>query len=197
MQPLAAARLLAVAALLVLAGPAAGQVATEPEPELAPPEQAVSVEPLARDEAIERRIEGILEATGWYRGVAVEVEDGVVFLDGTAGTEDHRTWARELAAKTQDVVAVVNRIRVRPEIDWDFGPALRELGQPRHLEHDVEADEEDRDRRCAGDDVAEEGRLDTGGEQAPDQPRDAARRPPGEGRGARARPAAARRRSCG
>ena len=121
----AATHILAVAMLLALAGPAAGQAVTEPE--LAAPEQAVSVEPLARDEAIERRIGGILEATGWYRGVGVEVEDGVVFLDGTTATEDHQAWARELAAKTQDVVAVVNRIRVRPEVDWDFGPALREL----------------------------------------------------------------------
>ena len=124
----AAARLLVAAAvLLVPAAPAGGQVATDPEPEVAAPEQAVSVEPTARDDAIERRIAGILEATGWYRGIAVAVEDGVVFLDGTASTDDHRTWARDLAAKTQDVVAVVNRIRVRPEIDWTFGPALGEL----------------------------------------------------------------------
>lgn len=123
-----AARLsVAVALLLVSAVPAAGQVANEPEPEVAPPEQAVAVEPAARDEAIEARIGGIIKATGWYREVEVRVEDGVVFLDGIAGAEDHRTWARDLAAKTQDVVAVVNRIRVRPEIDWNVAPALREL----------------------------------------------------------------------
>ncbi|MBT8425720.1 MAG: mechanosensitive ion channel [Silicimonas sp.] len=52
------------------------------------------------------------------------MDDGIVFLDGTANSEDHRVWARDLAAKTQDVVAVVNRIAVEKTADWTFAPAL-------------------------------------------------------------------------
>lgn len=95
--------------------------------EVAPPAQAVSVEPAARDEEIAQRILKILEATGWYDGLRVAVNDGVVFLDGTSGTADHKTWARDLASKTQDVVAVVNRIAVVKRIDWTFRPALEEV----------------------------------------------------------------------
>lgn len=89
--------------------------------------RAVAVEPVARDGAIAQRIDSILRATDWYRDVRVEATDGVVFLDGTTQTDEHRTWARNLAASTQDVVAVVNRIAVTPQSDWSFKPALNEV----------------------------------------------------------------------
>ena len=89
--------------------------------------RAVAVEPLARDDAISRRIDNILTATGWYEDVRVESREGVVFLDGRTQSDEHRTWARNLSANTQDVVAVVNRIQVTPETDWSFAPALAEV----------------------------------------------------------------------
>ncbi|NND42758.1 MAG: mechanosensitive ion channel, partial [Silicimonas sp.] len=79
---------------------------------------------VARDEQIDQRITEILNATGWFTETQVRVDDGIVFLDGTANSEDHRVWARDLAAKTQDVVAVVNRIAVEKTADWTFAPAL-------------------------------------------------------------------------
>lgn len=97
------------------------------EEQVTAPSQPVSVEPVARDDEIQRRIRKILEATGWYADPRVEVTDGVVFLDGTAVSDDHRAWARDLASKTQDVVAVVNRIAVEPELRWTFEPALAEI----------------------------------------------------------------------
>lgn len=51
----------------------------------------------------------------------------MVFLDGSTRTDEHRVWARNLAANTQDVVAVVNRITVTPQTDWSFEPALNEV----------------------------------------------------------------------
>lgn len=62
------------------------------------PEQSVAVEPAARDEAIQQRIARILEATQWYGGVEVEVEEGIVFLDGMAAAQELRQWARDVAA---------------------------------------------------------------------------------------------------
>ncbi len=114
-----------LAGLVALASPAAAQPADEAEP--AAPEQAVAVEPTARDEAIEARIERILTATGWYRDAAVAVDEGVVFLDGVAGSQEHQAWARDLAARTEGTVAVVNRITVREEVNWNLAPAYSEI----------------------------------------------------------------------
>lgn len=91
------------------------------------PVRDVSIAPVARDGEIDQRITQILNATGWFTDATVQVDDGIVFLDGVADTEDHRVWARELAAKTQDVVAVVNRIRVDTTPDWSFTPAFQTI----------------------------------------------------------------------
>lgn len=114
------------AALLIsftLSTHAVAQLADEPVPS----EQAVTIEPVARDEAIEERIGRILQATGWYRNVAIAVDEGIVFLDGIAGSQEQRTWARDLAARTEGTVAVVNRIEVREEVSWNFAPAFSEI----------------------------------------------------------------------
>lgn len=95
--------------------------------DVAPTEQAVAIEPVARDEVIETRIGRILGATGWYNEIKIEVDEGIVFIDGIAGSQEQKTWARDLAARTQGTVAVVNRLEVREEISWNFAPALNEL----------------------------------------------------------------------
>ncbi|MCV3272763.1 mechanosensitive ion channel domain-containing protein [Roseobacter sinensis] len=92
-------------------------------------EQQVDIEPVAADDRIADRIARILRATGWYRDVAVEVDEGVAFLDGVSETEAQRTWAQNLAAKTTGVVAVVNRIQVDNTVEWSFDPALAELNR--------------------------------------------------------------------
>ena len=84
----------------------------------------VSVAPVARDDQIANRIAGILDASGWFEGVTVTVEDGIVFLDGVTDSDTHKSWARDLAARTEDVVAVVNRLEVEQEPDWSFAPAF-------------------------------------------------------------------------
>ncbi len=91
------------------------------------PAQEVAIEPRARDDQIERRILEILRATGWYENPAVRVDDGVVFLDGATADAERRTWAADLARKTQDVAAVVNRIQVVDPVEWAFAPAAAEL----------------------------------------------------------------------
>ncbi len=123
-----------IACLMLLGGAAHAQEAgtgAPPAPEaeetVAAPANAVSVEPVARDEQIERRIREIMQATGWYENPGVEVDDGVVFLDGVVKRDEHRIWARDLAQKTQDVVAVVNRVQVEQEIQSSFAPAVREF----------------------------------------------------------------------
>jgi small conductance mechanosensitive channel len=106
--------------------------ATEPSPavveeETTAPADRVEVAPLAEDQQIAARLLGILEATRWFDSPEVRVDEGVVFLAGTTHTDDHRTWAGNLARNTQDVAAVVNRIEVVPGSIWDFSPAYVEL----------------------------------------------------------------------
>ncbi len=74
--------------------------------------EQINVQPIANDQAINQRLTNILQATGWFSDIAVQVDEGVVFLDGRSSSEDYRIWAGKLAGKVTDVVAVVNRIEV-------------------------------------------------------------------------------------
>lgn len=105
----------------------AQQTPVSPDAEVAAPAGSVSVDAAASDSEIESRIDKILAATGWYRSLKVHVNDGVVFLDGSTEASDHRIWARELALKTEGVAAVVNRIGVKPRVQWSVEPAFREI----------------------------------------------------------------------
>lgn len=87
----------------------------------------ISVAPGARDTQIADRLTSILEASGWFDPFAVSVREGIVFLDGQTETDERREWAQQLALRTQDVVAVVNRIEVQRPISWDLTPTWREL----------------------------------------------------------------------
>ena len=83
----------------------------------------VDVRSVTRDEEIRKRLQKVLDATDWFTDPRVRVEEGVAFLEGRAPSEEVRNWAGALAGRTQDVVAVVNRMDVlRPSV-WDLGPA--------------------------------------------------------------------------
>lgn len=92
------------------------------EPPQAP--DRVEVEPVAQDDEIAERLQGILEATHWFTQPEVRVQDGVVFLSGSTSRAEYRTWAGDLARRTQDVAAVVNQIEVAEPSVWDIEPAL-------------------------------------------------------------------------
>lgn len=115
----------ALLAVLPIIAVAQDQPPTDAAPPAAPPN--VAVEPSAFDVEIESRIADILEATGWFERVKVEVRDGVVFLDGVTNSDERHAWAGELASRTQDVAAVVNRIEIDRPVAWTFEPAFREI----------------------------------------------------------------------
>ncbi|TVQ00038.1 MAG: BON domain-containing protein [Planctomycetaceae bacterium] len=85
----------------------------------------VDVNPVAFDDEIRKRLQSVLDATGWFTEPGVEVREGVVFLNGQAETDELRRWAGDLARNTQDVAAVANRIEVLEPSVWDFSPAWR------------------------------------------------------------------------
>ena len=117
----------AYAGLLTIPSAAISQVATDTagararaQEELVVSPSRVDVSPKARDDDIQSRLQRVLEATKWFTTPTVRVEEGVVFLGGTAPSEELRKWAGDLARNTQDVVAVANRIEVNERSPWDF-----------------------------------------------------------------------------
>jgi len=91
--------------------------------DLSPAPEKVAVQPIAHDEEIRKRLQSVMEATGWFNVPEVNVEDGVVFLSGQADSDEVKKWAGDLARNTQDVVAVANRIEVSQPSAWDFRAA--------------------------------------------------------------------------
>ncbi|MBL8896219.1 MAG: mechanosensitive ion channel [Planctomycetes bacterium] len=87
----------------------------------------VDVKPVARDQEIRERIQSVLDATDWFTDPRVRVEEGVVFLSGRVESADLKKWAGDLASKTQDVVAVANRMEVPDAPIWDFRPTWNGL----------------------------------------------------------------------
>ncbi len=87
----------------------------------------VNVSEVVFDDKIEERLRSILTSKEWFRNEEVHVESGVVFLTGETSLEKYRTWASELAGKTEDVVAVVNRITVSNLPWFDATPALQTI----------------------------------------------------------------------
>ncbi len=90
-------------------------------------QKVVQVKPAAEDVAISARLAGILNVTGWFEGIDVKVQEGVVFLSGTADTREHREWAEQVAKKTEAVVAVVNNITIKEPGFWDLTPKWTDL----------------------------------------------------------------------
>ena len=106
----------------------ASQQETVPEKEdLSQAPTQVDVNPVARDDEIRKRLQSVLEATGWFANPKVSVKEGVVFLKGSTDNDELKAWAGDLARNTQDVVAVANRIEVFQPSIWDFRPAMAGL----------------------------------------------------------------------
>ncbi len=90
--------------------------------DISPAPAKVDVKPVARDEEIRKRLQSVLDATDWFTDPQVQVEEGVVFLNGLVESADLKKWAGDLASNTQDVVAVANRMEVPEAPVWDFRP---------------------------------------------------------------------------
>ena len=105
--------------------PAAVESVTKTEAAATTPDK-VEVKPIARDDEIKDRLSKILEATGWFRGAEVSVNEGVVFLKGRTEGEPLKKWAGDLARNTRDVVAVVNQVDVDEPL-WDSSILVSQL----------------------------------------------------------------------
>lgn len=117
-----------VLALMLVGGPAPAQTSpTAADTAVSDPQSAVAVAPSVRDSEIADRIRRILVTSEWFNPLSVSVREGIVFLDGETETDERREWASQLVLRTEGVVAVVNRIEVKPQISWDLTPTWREI----------------------------------------------------------------------
>lgn len=119
--------ILATLLLGLAAAPLEAQTPPTVEDPVAGGSTEIAVAPGARDTQIADRLRRILDASNWFSPLSVTVREGIVFLDGQTETDERRDWAQQLALRTQDVVAVVNRIEVQRAISWDLTPTWREL----------------------------------------------------------------------
>ena len=119
--------LLAALALVLAGWPVLAQTSTARGDAASDVTKEVAIAPSARDAQIVDRLRSILNASGWFSPLTVSVREGIVFLDGQTETDERREWAQQLALRTQDVVAVVNRIDVQRAVSWDLAPTWREL----------------------------------------------------------------------
>ena len=121
--------LIALVLFITLIPTTAQNATPTPAPDTARPAvpERVDVQPVARDEEIESRLQDILNATGWFIEPSVTVQDGVVFLRGQAQTDEFKDWASNLANNTQDVAAVVNQLEVIEPALLDFQPITTSL----------------------------------------------------------------------
>ncbi len=81
--------------------------------------QTVKIDGGASDADIATRLVQILTASQRYENLEVQARDGIVFIDGTTTRNDHKQWASQLAQRTEDVVAVVNRLEVLGPVNLD------------------------------------------------------------------------------
>ena len=89
-------------------------------------EQVISVESQIKDEAIKQRLENIIQASQWINNTVVEVNEGIVIIQGDTDNKVHNQWIESMANKTDGVIAVINRIKIQNKEIWNLEPAANE-----------------------------------------------------------------------
>lgn len=89
-------------------------------------EQTIEVSETVQDQAIAERLQNILKSSGRFDNIEVEVKEGIVFIHGETQSSEYKTWADQLAQRTEGVIAVINQLKVSTEPTWSFQPAVDE-----------------------------------------------------------------------
>ncbi len=89
-------------------------------------QQVIQVNDVIKDQDIKNRLQSIILASQWITDFAIEVNEGIVQFEGHTYKEAHREWAESVANKTNGVVAVINKIEVRTQQEWNLQPAADE-----------------------------------------------------------------------
>jgi small-conductance mechanosensitive channel len=116
-----------VSLLVLLFALAQDPASQEPIEGLQASERQVAVEFVTDDASIERRLRQILETTGRFEGVKLEVKHGVALLKGELDDDSERVWVIDLVKNTEGVVAVSSALTLKAVPLWDLRPAYEEL----------------------------------------------------------------------
>ncbi len=82
----------------------------------------IPIDRSSTDSQIATRLQKILSASKWFSNISVNVSEGIVVMTGSTSASEHRDWAGSIALKTEDVIAVVNKISIQPKSIWDISP---------------------------------------------------------------------------
>lgn len=111
-------RRLVLTALLLAAAPAAGQEEPAPAEPAGQPTGPIALDTdAARDEAIARRLAGILSELDAYGGVGVAVSEGVVTLTGEAEDSAAVERLRAIASRVDGVAAIDNAVTATTDVE--------------------------------------------------------------------------------
>ncbi|WP_154224483.1 mechanosensitive ion channel family protein [Marinicella rhabdoformis] len=102
---------------------------TQSEDDTSITQQVIAVKQPVEDQAIQQRLENIITASEWIQNAEVEVNHGIVVLNGTTNKETHRQWVESLTNKTDGVIAVINKVEVINDSSWNLEPAAKETQQ--------------------------------------------------------------------
>lgn len=88
--------------------------------------KSISVVDTISDAPIQKRIQNILATSEWFSNLHTISSEGVVILSGSTRKQEYREWAGNIAARTEGVVAVINKIAIETEAQNSFSPVVRE-----------------------------------------------------------------------
>ncbi len=100
-----------------------GPVALESEVENT---RRIDVTTTVSDEAIQARIQSILDTSAWFTNLTVVSRQGVIVISGITLKREYREWAGNVASRTEGVVAVINKIVVDTDAEKRLSPLLDE-----------------------------------------------------------------------
>lgn len=95
------------------------EAAAESSAPVSDPVPTVNVNRVTADEAIQSRISRILNASRSFQEVEVQVDEGLVFLEGVANQPTDVEWATSVSRRVEDVVAVINNMKVQEVVTLD------------------------------------------------------------------------------
>lgn len=78
----------------------------------------IDVEATVEDAKISERLEDILEASGWFAEIKIQVRNGIVTINGQADTSEHSLWAEDIAKRTTGVIGVRNELEVDTNLEF-------------------------------------------------------------------------------
>ena len=105
-----------------------GQVTLQAPRAPAEPARIIPLESVP-DDKLEARIRQTFAHIEAFRGIQIDVADGVVRLSGAAERALAAQKAEELAARFEGVAHVINDIQAQAELERRLAPALRRLGE--------------------------------------------------------------------